>query len=499
MGALAGELAPGTLPGVLRTIYVERRTGLLHVTRDQERGTVCFIHGNIVYGATNITECQLGETLVRHGLLSQRDRERARGMVTATGQRLGQILMDLGLLTAEGLEDGLALQVREVLLTIFTWPAGRYVFEDQDPENFRGYDKPLRLSTGEVILDAVWSISDPQVIQRALGDLDRVLTPASDPLLRFQSIALSPTDGFILSRVDGVASAKEILAMAPVDTAEAERSLCGLVYTGMVEFLKPVRAEAAKNAALLRRTLLEAHAALPGQNHFEVLGVPPTATASELLAAYFRLARLYHPDQHHQAELRDHKGALEALFARVGEAHRVLSDSRARAAYEFGLVKVPTPVAPTAPRRAAPEPEAVVDPQKVDEGLARADELMAAGRAWDAILAVDEILPLATGRARRRGRLLKAQAHLRVGDGAKAAEEELKAALAEDPAHPEAHYLLGTLYQAGGASALAGSEFRKALALKPRYHEAQAALLSLGPPPEPSSEAGRLFRRLIGR
>src|SRR6185295_11107208 len=161
MAALSGELAQGVLPGVLRTLYVERRTGLLHVTREGERGSVCFVSGNIVYGDTTIKECQLGDTLVRHGILTQWDRERAGEMVSVTGRRLGEILLDLGLLDADGLEDALALQVREVLLTIFSWSDGRYAFEGQEPAALKGYDKPLRLSTGEVILDAVWSIGDP--------------------------------------------------------------------------------------------------------------------------------------------------------------------------------------------------------------------------------------------------------------------------------------------------------------------------------------------------
>lgn len=504
MPELAGELAEGVLPGVLRTLYVERRTGMLHVTRGEERGSVCFIKGNIVYGSTNIVECQLGDVLVRHGILSEWDRERAFEMVTVTGRRLGQILTDLGCLDAEGLEDALALQVREVLLCVFSWPEGRYAFEEQDAGHYRGYDKPLRLSTGEVILDAVWSIQDPDVIHFALGDLDRVLTPASDPLLRFQRITLSPADGFILSRVDGALSAKEILATAPVDAHEAERSLCGLLYTGMVEFQKPVKREPAPSPGALRRLIVEAYAALPRQNHFEVLGVGRDVTSSELLEPYFRLARLYHPDQHHLAELRDQKDALEALFARVGEAHRVLCGGTTRKAYER-ILDAAAGIAPLTVASSSTQPvlasqtQPIGDLQDVDGRLAAAEELLGAGKAWEAIAAIDALMDVAKGRSRRRARLLKAQALLRGPDGSKAAVDELKAALSEDPAHPEAHYMLGTLYKAGGAMALAGSEFRKALALKPRYPEAQDELVSLEPPPPTSSETGRLFRRLIGR
>ncbi len=254
-----GDLAEGVLPKVLRDLYVGRRTGLLHVTRGEERGSVCFIQGNIVFGESTIKECHLGETLVRHGLLSEWEFERATDMVTVTGKRLGEVLVDLGNLDAEGLEDALALHVREVLLTIFSWREGSYSFDEKAAEVFRGYDHPLRLSTGEVILDAVWSISDPDAIRFALGDLGRVPVPASDPLLRFQRLSLTPTDGFILSRVDGVITAQEILAMAPVGPEEAQRSLFGLLYTGMVEFLPKVAAPAPAASRAVRTRVLEAY------------------------------------------------------------------------------------------------------------------------------------------------------------------------------------------------------------------------------------------------
>ncbi len=490
----AGEIAQGVLPAVLRALYVERRTGLLHVTRGAERGSICFIGGSIVYGATNIKECHLGETLVRHGLLTQWDRERAAEMVTVTGRRLGQILLDLGLLDADGLDDALALQVREVLLTIFSWPDGSYAFEEQARESFRGYDKPLRLSTAEVILDAVWSVPDPDIIRFHLGDPDRVLALTSDPLLRLQSVALTPTDGFILSRVDGNLTAREVLSLAPVGRDEAERSLFGLLYIGMVLYLPPGTSGKRPATASLRKHIIETHASFAMRDHYEVLGVAPDAPEAEILAAHLRLARLYHPDVHREPGLSDLKLALEALFARLSEAHRVLSDPAARARYDRRS-EAPAAVAPQPPQ--APEPQVVVDPKQIEEMLDRAAEALGAGRQHEGFSLVDEALRGASGRLRRRARVLRAEARLKSGEGRRAAEAELKAAIDEDPGNAEAHCLLGTIYKAGGANALAAACFRKALALKPRYHEAQAELLSLQP--ATAAEGGGALRRLLGK
>jgi curved DNA-binding protein len=66
------------------------------------------------------------------------------------------------------------------------------------------------------------------------------------------------------------------------------------------------------------------------RDYYEVLGVPRSASAEELQAAYRRLARRYHPD------VNKDPGA-EDRFKEVNEAYQVLSDPDTRARYDrFG-------------------------------------------------------------------------------------------------------------------------------------------------------------------
>lgn len=462
---------------------MERQTGLLHVTRGEERGSVCFVQGNIVYGESNVKECHLGETLVRHGLLTEWDLERAREMMKVTGRRLGQVLVDLGVLDANGREEALAIHVREVLLTIFSWREGTYRFDEHDASSFRGYDGPLPLSMGEVILDAVWSITEPDVIRFGLGNLDRVLVPASDPILRFQRITLNETDGFLLSRIDGGSTAAQILRMAPVSAEEARRSLFGLVCTGMVEWLgeKPAAAALPERRSV-RNQILDAHARLEGQGHHEVLGIPEGASPREIQAAFVRLAKLYHPDAHHAPELHDLKDKLEALFWRVTEALHALTRGPDRPSAHGSAATPSTPAAPSlaAPKvETPPAAEPAAGTRSVEDSLDHASERLGAGHYWEVLVAVDQALPQVQGRLRRRARMLKAQALLQSPKGRRAAEEELKAALEEDRGNADAHFLLGTIYRDGGANALAAASFKRVLALRPRHSGAVEALASL--------------------
>ena len=82
----------------------------------------------------------------------------------------------------------------------------------------------------------------PTSFGRRSGDMDRVLRLSDDPLLRFQKLSLSPADGFLLSRVDGTTSARQVVEMIPLPAEDTERSLLCLLATGAVEFATEPRA-----------------------------------------------------------------------------------------------------------------------------------------------------------------------------------------------------------------------------------------------------------------
>ena len=64
------------------------------------------------------------------------------------------------------------------------------------------------------------------------------------------------------------------------------------------------------------------------KDYYQVLGVPPSATATEIKKAYRALAFKYHPDKNPENSL------SEAHFKEIQEAYATLSDSRKRSAYD---------------------------------------------------------------------------------------------------------------------------------------------------------------------
>jgi len=238
---MKGVLEEGVLPGLMRELYVGRKTGVLHFARGELRYGVRFHRGHLVNATTSVTEDRLGEMLVRAGLLSKENLDRATELVVRDRKRLGQALLELAAFDKDGLESAIARHVHEVLTRVFGWSDGTWEFVEEPAASVSPDEITLKLSTGDVILEAVGGVQDPDVIRYALGDIDRVLALSTDPLLRFQNITLTPTDGFVLSRVDGTLSAREVAQLMGLPPEETQKSLFGLLCTGIIEFTKEVR------------------------------------------------------------------------------------------------------------------------------------------------------------------------------------------------------------------------------------------------------------------
>ncbi|HSC89997.1 MAG TPA: DnaJ domain-containing protein, partial [Polyangiaceae bacterium] len=114
----------------------------------------------------------------------------------------------------------------------------------------------------------------------------------------------------------------------------------GQVATGHPPAVAPTQASAApgqagpSQAELAEfRREIETMRDAPASTFYELLGVPETADSTAVRAAFFRLARRWHPDRL-PSELEDLRPIVTKTFSRMGEAHQVLGDPVRRAEYD---------------------------------------------------------------------------------------------------------------------------------------------------------------------
>lgn len=532
---MQGKLEAAVMPELLRHLYVGRKNGLLHFTRGDERRSVRFNRGNIVFAQTNNPGNQLGQLLVAHGELSQEDLDKATEIVKSEAKRLGTVLQEQGMLTKEQVEQGLADHVREILRGVFSWKDGEYSFEEQPEQPHIEGDISVRLATGEVILEAVNSINDPDAIHAALGDLSRMLQTSLDPMLRFQKITLTPVDGFLMSRVDGSSSAREILQLSPVDTEEAERSLFGLLCAGVIEVVeadgtagetharsavtpapapprpppKPSQPEPPKApekspeevAAERRDEIEKKFASLDGASHFDLLEIPRASNDAAVKSAYVAMARRFHPDTQTDPNLADMADKIEKIFIKINEAFEVLRDPSKRGDYEAMLPRSsgfqpPAAEAPSPPpaaeapaqdsRTSTPPATPVIGGQRVAELLGKAAQHFKKEEYWDTIQTLEPVIPMTEGKVRSKARTLLAKAYAKNPKWVKRAEEEIRNMLSEDPKYADGYYELAKIYKAKGLASRSRSMFKKVLKIQPDH---PGALQETGPiTPEPAAK-----------
>jgi DnaJ domain/Domain of unknown function (DUF4388) len=552
---LNGLLTEGVLPTLLRELYVKHHTGVLRLRQGAVERRMFFREGHAVNASSSLPEEHMGERMVRSGLLTQIDLARATDLVVKTKVRLGQALHDLGAMEPDQLESALADHVCELVRKVCESPDGEWTFEEQPAGPAQNV--ALKVSTAELILGAVRRIEDPDSVRFGLGNQDRVLSLATDPALRFPKVEFTPTDGYVLSRVDGTLSAREIAQMIPLPTDDVERSLLGLLCTGAIEYSsaapkKPVPRPVASTTAMppnstpagrspaaaqaqpvtrpakvaappeatlptgvetRRQEIGAAFDSLKGRSHFDVLGISKASNEAQVKEAYFRLARRFHPDSiRKEVALADLTERAEAVFIRVGEAYEVLRDARRRSSYEADLAsRTPRPgpqaaaPAAAAPAGAAAPADPEAEGRAVENAIRIGERHVAEERYWDAIQVLEAALPLATGKASVRGRYMLAKALVKNPHWIKRAEELLLSLIKDEPMHLGAHLQLGHIYKGGGLKARAGSMYRRVLELQPEHEEATLGLRDLAAPPEAETEGespasgGRLLKRFFNK
>ena len=492
-------------------------TGLFFFDLEDRTTTLYMRRGNPESAESTHPSDAIGAFLVAQRLATPEQVTRAEGEASKFGNDVLAALFTLGVVNPGLVFPALAQRAADILLHAYLAPKGSFRFEPLElpaskvvplgnrwgllAEVIRRVPLPqlkarlmdvrerpvVRRGAGEALPDLRLTAQETRAMgyfdgtrslahlaQSNAGEMDTVLRVAL--LLReldavsFPEVALRPTPQPQPARPANpqlpVAAPAPPPPAAPAMTDAELANLPQADPPRIAPMAPPPASRPAAVAATFAAQLRELQARLERtrkENHFQILGVPETADSSTVRAAYFKLAKQFHPDTVPPEAPPDLARAKAEFFTAVGEANRVLSDDASRARYRETL---------------ASGGPAEVDVQAVlaaEETFNKGTALVRARRFPEAVKAFDDAI--ATNP--REGEFYAWRGYARfftLQDKKVAMVEalrDLNHSLKLNERCAPAHYFIGQLYKLTGVPETALKHFKRCVALDPQHVNAQ--------------------------
>jgi hypothetical protein len=223
-----GDLAVTPLAEVLATINRYRVPGVLSLSREARMRKIHLDDGLVIFATSNEREVSLGMHLLKEGILKPDAAREAEARRTRDGLRLGQVLLQMGVLTPESLNGAVSEQVRGILWGAFDWESGEVVFE-LGPRQGRELVR-IDLPIPEAILEGIRRTSDARRIVHHLGSAQTIFERTQSPLITLFS---EPEQKFYRG-IDGRTPLQKLCASGPGSVPENARNLYAFFCLGLL-------------------------------------------------------------------------------------------------------------------------------------------------------------------------------------------------------------------------------------------------------------------------
>ncbi|HLB02654.1 MAG TPA: DUF4388 domain-containing protein [Nitrospiria bacterium] len=508
----SGRLRTAKLPILLRDLQQKKKTGVLTLHRNDQERSIYLKHGDIIFATSKYEDDRLGEILLKAEKITLEQYEASANLLKTSGKRQGTLLVEQGYITPSELFTAVLGQVKEIILSLFTWIDGEYQFtEGRLPTEEL---ITLKMSTSNLILDGIKRISDWTRLSREIPPWDSILQMSIDPKNLFQDINLIAREQMFLKFIDGTKTVRDLFKNSPLAPMSTLQMLYFLLSVGIVEVtsqaasanasadLPPqpdqVKVEEAILQAVLqekredvedshdeifqkateehlasREKIRQAYEALARQDHYQVLNLRREATRDDIKKTYFKLAKEYHPDRHLQGGMEDLQEQLEALFGRITQAYDTLLTEKTRKDYDLYLV-----MRPFQQKWRRSDPETTINNElQIVQQYQRAKEAFKQGDMKQVVNSMEWVLR--TGPEKAEHHDLLGQAFTVIPGKLREAEEAFKKAIQLNPANANSYIGLGLVYKKGGMKSRALAQFQEALKWDPDNKRAQEGIQQL--------------------
>jgi hypothetical protein len=343
-GALVRGVSDAAM--LLAKMFAQGATGRVMFRRDDVETVVFFDRGRPVFASSNEPSDRMGELLLREGKITSSQYERCQSMVSESGRRTGEILVDFGYLKRRELLPAVRRHVEDIVYSLFGWDRGAYrIALDPAPSAER-----IRLSRhpASLILEGIRRKLDRPILERLIGPPSTVIeVPDRDRLggiINTGDLAAEERAGLVA--FDGQADLAQVARTTGLDLADILPLAWGLCVLGLATARRTDAEVSEESAALVGETDLAIDRErvrarwqlVTDADYFALLGVRRDATGFEIRRAYQSARRDFAADCFPGDLRRELARELDDIAHVLDEAFRVLRDDRLRQTYLANLI-----------------------------------------------------------------------------------------------------------------------------------------------------------------
>lgn len=221
-------------------------TGLLHredsyrlVFQGHRRVTeICVSNRKILYATSDRLQDKLSEILFKAGKLTQDQYLLATELSIVTKKKIGDILVREGFLTPEEVVQGLTLQAKKIIQSLFEYPDGHMSVVERAPND--EVDMTPQLSIIEGLLEGVRSVDSFSVLHDAIPLKGEALHVCSDREAFKKRVQFTRDETQLLALIDGTRTLEEILKASRMFEYRFYKTLYPLLALKVVSHLNAV-------------------------------------------------------------------------------------------------------------------------------------------------------------------------------------------------------------------------------------------------------------------
>lgn len=311
--AIRGSLREASLPDVLQLLSMGKKSGCLSVTHRHAFGNIYFDRGRISFASIVNRRDRLGDLLVKNGLITAGELANAIALqAQAPTRRIGEILIEQRVIAREELHHYIKHQIEEAVYYLFTWTEGTFSFEaDVLPD---AQDILVSINPESLLLEGARRIDEWSLIEKKISSFDLIFSIDLAHVASSQ-VVLTPEQELLAPLIDGHRDVTALVEESGLGEFEVGKALYGLLTAGFLQRVGRARGP--------EQVSTEARVA-----EHRNLGVAfyKTGMLDEAVREFRRVVDLQPGDEHAEFFL----GLLALRQGRLDEALRLLRAGAAR-------------------------------------------------------------------------------------------------------------------------------------------------------------------------